>query len=574
MTFKERYVKLKQKQKALEKEGRKLRSLIDENEKIMNNLRQECFLALEIYYNDDNAHKLCTLQEPESKWEDEAFEERLKVTLAPQVNVQNVNRVPMIFQNKVLSPYAHLRQGTFDRTQGSYLNPLHMVSHAAIAMQTLSHQTPIVPMIFQNKVLSPYAHLRQGTFDRTQGSYLNPLHMVSHAAIAMQTLSHQTPMYAQHFQPNPFANNVQVAQMQKPQSSEQSPLDREKPVRVKSLPRNNRGEYVLPVVLGKSQARISIDSLGHVICDKPFFHTEKYIYPVGYHARRKFTDLNDPSIKDFLICSISEGADKPIFSISETSGQTVATSSSPQDLWRIFVTQLRSREAYVEASEYVSTQDFFGLDHPSVHKAIQEMPNAMRCSKYKMLKMNVDCEFCPKLVLNIMTVFFMSFAYFDKSVPKTYCQLFDKYGGSCVSSLQQLPKDVYDPDWIIESIENGKIDVTYRFKGKPQRDVKSIQKDYSKPNHYLVVRPYPLSRRKAKHFREMKGVATNLEILASTPVVNKQAKDRDYTSQTSNCIENNKVKILNISELHELTYRFNEIEPGDPDLQLIERHYD
>ncbi|RKP20157.1 hypothetical protein ROZALSC1DRAFT_28334, partial [Rozella allomycis CSF55] len=437
-------------------------------------------------------------------------------TLAPQVNVQNVNRVPMIFQNKVLSPYAHLRQGTFDRTQGSYLNPLHMVSHAAIAMQTLSHQTP---------------------------------------------------MYAQHFQPNPFANNVQVAQMQKPQSSEQSPLDREKPVRVKSLPRNNRGEYVLPVVLGKSQARISIDSLGHVICDKPFFHTEKYIYPVGYHARRKFTDLNDPSIKDFLICSISEGADKPIFSISETSGQTVATSSSPQDLWRIFVTQLRSREAYVEASEYVSTQDFFGLDHPSVHKAIQEMPNAMRCSKYKM-------ELCPKLVLNIMTVFFMSFAYFDKNVPKTYCQLFDKYGGSCVSSLQQLPKDVYDPDWIIESIENGKIDVTYRFKGKPQRDIKYIQKDYSKPNHYLVVRPYPLSRRKAKHFREMKGVATNLEILASTPVVNKKAKDRDYTSQTSNCLENNEVKILNISELHDLKYRFNEIEPGDPDLQLIEKHYD
>lgn len=74
------------------------------------------------------------------------------------------------------------------------------------------------------------------------------------------------------------------------------------------VPVDNLGFPVFPVNLGS----LSIYSLGDLITDRPSFHTEDLIYPVGFCSTRVYGSLSDPSTPCIYTCTILDGGVGPL----------------------------------------------------------------------------------------------------------------------------------------------------------------------------------------------------------------------------------------------------------------------
>ena len=75
---------------------------------------------------------------------------------------------------------------------------------------------------------------------------------------------------------------------------------------------NTTGSPVYPINLGGLQ----VINLGHVIHDRPSYHTERYILPVGYCSRRSYFSIKEPASRCMYTCKILDGGENPIVSVN------------------------------------------------------------------------------------------------------------------------------------------------------------------------------------------------------------------------------------------------------------------
>lgn len=71
---------------------------------------------------------------------------------------------------------------------------------------------------------------------------------------------------------------------------------------VQPIPVDQAGKPIFPIELG----RLTVHSLGEVISDRPEFHCENAIYPVGYVSTRIYGSLRDPTQNCVYTCKISD----------------------------------------------------------------------------------------------------------------------------------------------------------------------------------------------------------------------------------------------------------------------------
>lgn len=67
------------------------------------------------------------------------------------------------------------------------------------------------------------------------------------------------------------------------------------------------GKPIFPIELG----RLTLHSLGEVYSDRPEFHCENAIYPVGYVSTRIYGSLRDPTQSCIYTCKISDASNLP-----------------------------------------------------------------------------------------------------------------------------------------------------------------------------------------------------------------------------------------------------------------------
>lgn len=70
------------------------------------------------------------------------------------------------------------------------------------------------------------------------------------------------------------------------------------------------GTPVYPINLGGLQ----VVNLGNVIFDRPAYHSERYILPVGYQSRRSYFSIKEPTSRCMYTCQILDGGDAPTVS--------------------------------------------------------------------------------------------------------------------------------------------------------------------------------------------------------------------------------------------------------------------
>ncbi|KAK7037232.1 hypothetical protein VNI00_011223 [Paramarasmius palmivorus] len=142
------------------------------------------------------------------------------------------------------------------------------------------------------------------------------------------------------------------------------------------VPRDtNSGKPLLPLNVGI----MTVINLGE-ICTREHFHTERYIFPVGYEVTRRYLSTRDKNMECVYHCTILDGGDGPKFQIipSDVPDQVIIAGTAT-GAWSSIVrraNQIRERQH----SNSVSGPDFFGLGQNTIKHLIQQLPGADRLS--------------------------------------------------------------------------------------------------------------------------------------------------------------------------------------------------
>ncbi|KAI9443539.1 FYRN-domain-containing protein [Lactarius indigo] len=143
------------------------------------------------------------------------------------------------------------------------------------------------------------------------------------------------------------------------------------------VPRDKGGRPVLPLNVGI----MTVNCLGEV-CMREHFHTERYIFPVGYSVNRRYLSARDPNAETVYNCTILDGGDGPKFQIiANDMADKPIIAGTATGAWSVVVraaNHVRNRQH----SNSVSGPDFFGLGQNTIKHLIQELPGADRLKDY------------------------------------------------------------------------------------------------------------------------------------------------------------------------------------------------
>lgn len=74
------------------------------------------------------------------------------------------------------------------------------------------------------------------------------------------------------------------------------------------IPRDQDGAIVLPFQI----ASLNVIDLGIIDTERPAFHNDRYIFPIGYTVERTFMSMVDPNNQTTYTCKVEDGQDSPL----------------------------------------------------------------------------------------------------------------------------------------------------------------------------------------------------------------------------------------------------------------------
>ncbi|XP_004469328.2 transforming growth factor beta regulator 1 isoform X1 [Dasypus novemcinctus] len=135
----------------------------------------------------------------------------------------------------------------------------------------------------------------------------------------------------------------------------------------------------------------NLQSVGNqIITDRPGFHDECAIYPVGYCSTRTYASMKCPDQKCLYTCQIKDGGVQPQFEIvPEDDPQNAIVSSSADACHTELLKTISSTMGKLTPNLLPSGANFFGFSHPTIHNLIQSCPGARKCVNYQWVKFDV-----------------------------------------------------------------------------------------------------------------------------------------------------------------------------------------
>lgn len=155
---------------------------------------------------------------------------------------------------------------------------------------------------------------------------------------------------------------------------------------VQQIPLDPSGRPVFPIVLGG----LTVYSLGEIITDRPRFHDESAIYPVGFCSTRVYASLKNPDQKCLYTCQIKDGGAGPQFEIvPEDDPQNAIVGMSAKACHASLLKLISTAWGKPLNNVVVSGADFFGFAHSTIQNLIQSCPGARKCANYRWVKFEV-----------------------------------------------------------------------------------------------------------------------------------------------------------------------------------------
>jgi F/Y-rich N-terminus/F/Y rich C-terminus/CW-type Zinc Finger/Histone-lysine N-methyltransferase NSD-like, variant PHD zinc finger/PHD-finger len=142
----------------------------------------------------------------------------------------------------------------------------------------------------------------------------------------------------------------------------------------------------LPLQVSKN---LTVHAIGEIESDIPAFHSERYIFPVGYKSARSYASLINGGERCMYISEIIRGDDRPLFRVScVDSPERYFESESPSGAWTELIRSIAEAEARRAGHEKstrqcnVSGPAQFGLTSDVVRQMIERLPGASKCTQY------------------------------------------------------------------------------------------------------------------------------------------------------------------------------------------------
>ncbi|RHZ67830.1 hypothetical protein Glove_299g45 [Diversispora epigaea] len=159
--------------------------------------------------------------------------------------------------------------------------------------------------------------------------------------------------------------------------------DRTDAKRIEPLPMNPDRTLKLPVTIGKGTNEVTIYRIGEIIWDREAYHTNRYIFPVGFMSKKQYLSAVDVTRRTTYTSEILDGGDNPIFQVTaeDQPGRKFAASSS-SGVWKKILDEINVQG--VPSKTHASGPEMLGLSHLGITKYIQELPGAEKCTKYVM----------------------------------------------------------------------------------------------------------------------------------------------------------------------------------------------
>ncbi|XP_035293702.1 transforming growth factor beta regulator 1 isoform X1 [Cricetulus griseus] len=152
---------------------------------------------------------------------------------------------------------------------------------------------------------------------------------------------------------------------------------------VRSIALDPSGRPVFPIGLGG----LTVYSLGEIITNRPGFHDESAIYPVGYCSTRVFASMKCPDQKCLYTCQVKDGGVQPQFEIvPEDDPQNTIVSSSADACYEELVRTISNATGKLMPNLLSCGAEFFGFSHPVIHNLIQSCPEAQNCVNHQWVK--------------------------------------------------------------------------------------------------------------------------------------------------------------------------------------------
>ncbi|XP_024367770.1 uncharacterized protein [Physcomitrium patens] len=159
-------------------------------------------------------------------------------------------------------------------------------------------------------------------------------------------------------------------------------IKRFKYARAVEVTRDSASRPILPLVLTDS---LRLANLGRIEPDRPGFHNERHIFPIGFTTLRDHASMIDPNGRTTYTCTIIDtGGPGPIFRVyPEDDPGLLIERDSASGSWVVICAQVNRVRGIEREKVTVSGTEMFGLSHPEVCRLIQELPGAELCKNFR-----------------------------------------------------------------------------------------------------------------------------------------------------------------------------------------------
>ena len=185
--------------------------------------------------------------------------------------------------------------------------------------------------------------------------------------------------------PKTKTNSTSKSATQKNEDSEKKPPKR----KYLPLEKIKSGESSLPCQVAPG---ITLESIGHIVYDRPGFHTQRYCFPAGYSLVKSYASPTKPNERCKYRCEIlDDGGNDPLFKITCLDEPNfVFQGYTPTAPWTGLARQLST----INGSKIMAPSGTaaFQMTNPVVQYLINHLPNVEKCENYTIPKDEDDSE--------------------------------------------------------------------------------------------------------------------------------------------------------------------------------------
>jgi chromodomain-helicase-DNA-binding protein 7 len=152
------------------------------------------------------------------------------------------------------------------------------------------------------------------------------------------------------------------------------------------IPRDENGKPIFPIHLFNG---FCVMDLGHIVTDRPAFHTEQFIFPAGFKSSRTYFSVLNASKKVRYTSEILDTGDEaPLFRVTmEDRPEISFEGPNPTLPWTYLIRRILELRGDASGRFTALTgAQYYGLQFPAVCYLIQEMDGADKCGNYVMTR--------------------------------------------------------------------------------------------------------------------------------------------------------------------------------------------